>query len=83
MYPVLTTKRTILRSFQEDDVENVFELIYAFKQQNDGNHFKDIHTLDDAKRLNSETIKNDNEFIIIDNLTLKPIGWILCGWVQG
>jgi len=33
----------------------------------------DIHTLDDAKRINNETIKNGNEFIIINRKTLNPI----------
>lgn len=83
MYPILKTERMILRPFHEDDAENVFELICAFKQQNEGDHFPDFNTLDDAKRINNETIKTGNEFVIIDNKTLDPIGWIVCDKALG
>lgn len=83
MYPVLETERLVLRAFCEDDSENVFELICAFKQQNEGNPFSDIHTIDDAKRVNHETIKADNEFIIIDKNTLSPVGWVICDKALG
>lgn len=83
MYPILKTERMILRPFHEDDAENVFELICAFKQQNKGDHFMDINTLDDARRINNVTIKAGNEFIIIDNTTHNPIGWIVCDKALG
>ncbi len=83
MYPTLKTERVILRSFCKDDAKNVFELINAYKQQNKGDHFADIKTFADAIRINDETIKNDNEFMIIEKETLNPIGWAVCDKALG
>lgn len=56
MFPIIQTKRVTLRPFQNDNFMNVSELITAYRQQNEGNDYKEIKTLDDVKKLTDNTI---------------------------
>ncbi|MGN6713233.1 hypothetical protein [Anaerocolumna jejuensis] len=51
MFPIIQTKRVTLRPFQNDDFMNVSELITAYRQQKEGDDYKEIKTLDDVKSL--------------------------------
>jgi hypothetical protein len=82
MYPILETNNIILRPFNNDDTEIVFNLICAHKQQNEGT-YKDVNNLEDAKRVNYETVKAGCYFLIVCKKTQTPIGWILCDKALG
>ncbi len=56
MFPIIQTKRVTLRPFQNDDFMNVSELITAYRQQNEGDDYKEIKTLDDVKKLTDNTV---------------------------
>lgn len=56
MFPIIQTKRVTLRPFQNDDFINVSELITAYRQQNEGDDYKEIKTLDDVKKLTDNTV---------------------------
>lgn len=83
MFPKLETERVILRSFQEDDFEQVAELINAYRQQGTENDYSKIKTIDDVKKLTRDTVKADNEFIILEKSTQTPIGWVICDRALG
>ena len=55
MFPIIQTKRVTLSPFQNDDFMNVSELITAYRQQNEGDDYKEIKTLDDVKKLTDNT----------------------------
>ena len=78
MYPTLETERIILRPFSENDAENVFELVKTFDEQNNTSQFSKIHSVEDAKKINGEVIKADNEWMIVHKSSQKPIGWAVC-----
>jgi maltoporin len=56
MFPIIQTKRVTLRPFQNDDFMNVSELITVYRQQNEGDDYKEIKTLDDVKKLTDNTV---------------------------
>ena len=56
MFPIIQTKRVTLSPFQNDDFMNVSELITAYRQQNEGDDYKEIKTLDDVKKLTDNTV---------------------------
>ena len=82
MYPVLETENIVLRPFNNDDTEIVFELICVHKQQNEGT-YNNVNNLQDAKRVNDETVKAGCYFLVIYKKTLTPIGWVLCDKALG
>lgn len=56
MFLIIQTKRVTLRTFQNDDFMNVSEFITAYRQQNEGDDYKEIKTLDDVKKLTDNTV---------------------------
>ena len=83
MYPTVETERIILRPFVEDDAKNIFELVRAFDEQNNSRNFAHIRSIDDAKKLNDETITAGNGWMVLHKETQKPIGWVVCDKVGG
>ena len=81
MYPTLRTNKIILKPFTEDDAGSVFELVRIFDTQNNSTQFANIKSIADAKKLNDETIKSGNEWMIIHKETNQPIGWVVCAKV--
>ena len=83
MYPSLETEKFTLRPFIMDDAENVFKLVKIFDEQNHTHQFSKIRSLEDAKKLNEETIKADNGWMIFHKELKKPIGWAVCAKIGG
>ena len=54
MFPII--QRVTLRPFQNDDFMDVSELITAYRQQNEGDNYKEIKTLDDVKKFTDNTV---------------------------
>lgn len=78
MYSTLETERVILRPFCEDDVQRVFDIVRIYNEQHNNKGYSKIRTIEDAKKLNDNTIKTGNEWFIIHKETQAPIGWVLC-----
>lgn len=83
MYPTLETARIILRPFTENDAEHVYDLVRAFDEQMEIKQFTQICSIEDAKKLNDETVKSGVEWMIVHKETQKPIGWVICNKALG
>ena len=75
MYPTLETARTIIRPFTEADTSDVFALVKAYDKQEPVSPYSNICTLEDAEKLNKDTIKGNTCLLIVSKDTQKPIGW--------
>ena len=82
MYPILKTKRTIVKPYSEQEYENIFNLLYIHRDENEGS-FVDMKTADDAAKIIHESIKPGIFWIILCKETQSPIGWILCDKALG
>ncbi|MDR0446348.1 MAG: GNAT family N-acetyltransferase [Oscillospiraceae bacterium] len=74
MYPTLETERFILRPFSGDDTESVFKIIKIFDEQNHTSQFAKIRSMEDARKLNDETIKN-GAWAVVSKENNELIGW--------
>lgn len=83
MYSTLETERVLLRPFCENDVQRVFDIVQIHNKQNNNRDFSKIRSIEDAKKLNDNTIKTGNEWFAIHKETQIPIGWVLCAKIGG
>jgi len=76
VYPILETARTIIRPFTETDTADVFELVKIYDEDASVPIYTKIRTLEDAEKINNDTIKGNTTLVIVSKEPQKPIGWL-------